>query len=65
MEDEYEKLQRLFEHLIDKTVDSVYLNENDDFVMEFSDGSLIELFSDEGDVGIYYEIGSGDEPTIQ
>jgi hypothetical protein len=63
--DEYDKLQHLFEHLLDQTIDSVYINENDEFVMEFSDGSLIELFSDEGDIGIYFEIGSGDEPTIQ
>ena len=63
--DEYDKLQKLFEHLLDQTIDSVYINENDEFVMEFSDGSLIELFSDEGDLGLYYEIGNGDEPTIQ
>ncbi len=63
--DEYDKLQKLFEHLLDQTIDSVYINENDEFVMEFSDGSLIELFSDEGDLGLYYEMGNGDEPTIQ
>ncbi len=65
MEDEYEKLQRLFESVIDQTVDSVYINENDDFVIEFSNGSLIEVFSEDGDLGMYYEIGEVDEPTLQ
>ena len=65
MEDEYEKLQRLFESVIDQTVDSIYINENDDFVIEFSNGSLIEVFSEDGDLGMYYEIGETDEPTLQ
>ena len=65
MEDEFEKLQRLFESVIDQTVDSIYINENDDFVIEFSNGSLIEVFSEDGDLGMYYEIGKTDEPTLQ
>ena len=65
MEDEYEKLQRLFESVIDQTVDSVYINENDEFVIEFSNGSLIEVFSEDGEISMYYEIGEADEPTLQ
>ena len=65
MEDEYEKLQRLFESVIDQTVDSVYINENDEFVIEFSNGSLIEVFSEDGEISMYYEIGKIDEPTLQ
>ena len=63
--DEYEKLQMLFERMLDRTLVEVYINEDDDFVMEFDDGTLIELFSEDGDLGIYYEIGETDEPTIQ
>ena len=62
--DEYEKLQQLFEHMLDNTLTEVYINENDDFVMEFDDGTLIELFSNDGDLGIYFEIGSGDVPQL-
>lgn len=65
MDEEYEKLQRLFESVIDQTVDSVYINENDDFVIEFSNGSLIEVFSEDGEISMYYEIGKIDEPTLQ
>lgn len=63
--DEFDKLQKLFEHMLDHSLVEVYINENDDFVMEFDDGTLIELFSNDGDLGIYFEIGSGDVPTIQ
>lgn len=63
--DEYEKLQMLFERMLDRTLVEVYINEDDDFVMEFDDGTLIELFSEDGDLGIYYEIGETDEPTLQ
>ena len=35
MDEEFEKLQRLFESVIDQTVDSIYINENDEFVIEF------------------------------
>ena len=65
MEDEYEKLQRLFESVIDQTVDSIYINEQDEFVIEFSNGSLIEVFSEDGEISMYYEIGKTDEPTLQ
>lgn len=62
--DEFDKLQKLFEHMLDNTLTEVYINENDDFVMEFDDGTLIELFSNDGDLGIYFEIGSGDVPQL-
>lgn len=65
MNDEFEKIERFFNHILDQTIDSVYINENDDFVMEFSDGSLMEIFSDDGDLGIYFEIGEADGPTLQ
>ena len=64
MEDEFDKLQRLFERMLDRTLVEVYINEDDDFVMEFDDGTLIELFSEDGDLGIYYEIGNGDVPQL-
>jgi hypothetical protein len=64
MDDEYDKLQMLFERMLDRTLVEVYINENDDFVMEFDDGTLIELFSEDGDLGIYYEMGSGDVPQL-
>ena len=64
MDDEYDKLQRLFERMLDRTLVEVYINEDDDFVMEFDDGTLIELFSEDGDLGIYYEIGNGDVPQL-
>lgn len=54
--DEEDKLEKLFSHLINLTVESVYIDENDEFVIEFSDGTLIQLFSDEGDLGLYYEL---------
>ena len=62
--DEYDKLQRLFERMLDRTLVEVYINEDDDFVMEFDDGTLIEIFSEDGDLGIYYEIGNGDVPQL-
>ena len=62
--DEYDKLQMLFERMLDRTLVEVYINEDDDFVMEFDDGTLIELFSEDGDLGIYYEIGNGDVPQL-
>ena len=65
MEDEFDKLQRLFESVIDQTVDSIYINEQDEFVIEFSNGSLIEVFSEDGEISMYYEIGKIDEPTLQ
>ena len=65
MDEEFEKLQRLFESVIDQTVDSVYINEQDEFVIEFSNGSLIEVFSEDGDLGMYYEFGETKEPTLQ
>jgi len=65
MEDEFEKFQRLFESVIDQTVDSIYINEHDEFVIEFSNGSLIEVFSEDGDFCMYYEFGETNEPTLQ
>lgn len=62
--DEYDKLQMLFERMLDRTLVEVYINEDDDFVMEFDDGTLIELFSEDGDLGIYYEIGNGNVPQL-
>jgi len=62
--DEYDKLQMLFERMLDRTLVEVYINDDDDFVMEFDDGTLIELFSEDGDLGIYYEIGNGDVPQL-
>ena len=65
MDDIESKLELLFEHILDQTIESVYINENDDFVMEFTDGTLIELYSDDGDLSIYFEMGQEKEPTIQ
>ena len=62
---QYFGFRRLFESVIDQTVDSIYINENDDFVIEFSNGSLIEVFSEDGDLGMYYEFGETNEPTLQ
>lgn len=54
MSEEEDKLQLLFEHLIDLSVESVYI-EDDTFCITFNDGTLIELFS-EDDLSIYFEV---------
>lgn len=64
MDDIESKLERLLDHLLDRKVEEVYINENDDFVIVFDDNTLIELFSEDGDLGIYFEIGQKDEPQL-
>ena len=64
MDDIESKLERLLDHLLDRKVDEVYINENDDFVIVFDDNTLIELFSEDGDLGIYFEIGQEDKPQL-
>jgi hypothetical protein len=55
MDDIESKLELLFSHLIDQRVDSVYI-EDDSFVMEFADGTYLQLYSDDGDLDMYFEI---------
>lgn len=62
--DDYQKLEQLFYKMLDQELIEVYINDNDAFVMEFDDGTLVELYSDDGDLGIYYEIGQGEEPQL-
>lgn len=55
MSDIEDKLDHLMQHLIDKLVYNVYI-EDDAFVIEFGDGTLIQLFSDDGDLDLYFEL---------
>lgn len=50
-----DKLENLMQHLLDQTVYNCYI-ENDAFVIEFGDGTLIELYSDDGDLDIYFQL---------
>jgi hypothetical protein len=52
-----DKLDFLFNHLLDKMVDEVYID-NDAFGIVFDDGTLIELYSDD-DLELYYEVPKG------
>ena len=51
-----DKLELLFNHLLDRSVHEVFI-ENDAFVMVFDDGTLLELYSEDGDLDLYFEIG--------
>lgn len=50
-----DKLEFLLNHLLDQVVENVYI-EQDTFVMEFADGTLLELYSSDGDLDLYYEL---------
>ena len=57
-----EKLDLLLNHLLDRIVDEVYI-ENDTFTMVFDDGTLLELYSSDGDLDMYYEMPQ-EEPKL-
>lgn len=61
--DGVEKLEELFKKMLAQKLISVYINENDDFVLEFENDMIVELFSEDGDLSIYYEMGQ-DENTL-
>lgn len=56
-----DKLEKVFNEILAQTLVNVYIDENDSFVMEFENGMLIELFSDDGDLSIYFEMGQPKE----
>ena len=53
--DAEEKIESLFKHMLDQSLQEVYISEDDAFVMVFADGTLVELFSDE-ELSIYFEM---------
>lgn len=57
-----DKLERLFEHLIGRIVEEAFV-EDDAFILHFDDGSLIELYSSDGDLDLYWEMGQ-QEPQL-
>ena len=57
-----EKLELLLNHLLDRIVDEVYI-EDDTFTMVFDDGTLLELYSSDGDLDMYYEMPQ-EEPKL-
>ena len=52
---EEEQLQQLFTRMIGKSIVGVAI-EDDAFVINLDDGTLISLYSDE-DLSLYYELG--------
>jgi len=57
-----DKLELLFNHLLDRSVYEVYI-EDDAFVMVFDDGTLLELYSSDGDLDLYFELPQ-EEPKL-
>ncbi len=57
-----DKLELLFNHLLDRSVHEVYI-EDDAFVMVFDDGTLLELYSSDGDLDLYFELPQ-EEPKL-
>lgn len=53
---EEDKLDHLMQHLIGKTVIECRI-ENDAFLLVFDDDTLMELYSENGDLDLYYEFG--------
>ena len=63
MSDDIEgKINRLFNHLIDKIVEEVYI-EDDAFCIIFDDGTFLQLYSDDGDLDLYFEMPQ-EEPKL-
>ena len=57
-----DKLELLFNHLIDNVVDEVYI-EDDAFCITFMDGTFLQLYSDDGDLDCYFELPQ-EEPQL-
>ena len=53
--DDISKIEALFHHMLDQSLQEVYISEDDAFVMVFADGTLVELFS-EDELSIYFEM---------
>ena len=62
--DEFDKLEALFNHILAQNLIDVYVDENDSFVLEFDDNTLVEIFCDDGDLSIYYEMGQAEENLL-
>lgn len=58
MSDIEDKLETLFIHLIGRVVEEAFI-EDDAFVLYFDDGSMIELYSSDGDLDLYFELNQG------
>lgn len=56
-----DKLELLFNKILYKTLEEVYIEE-DTFVMIFSNGTLVELYSSDGDLDLYYELSPEEFP---
>ena len=56
-----DRLGDLLNHLLDKTVYNAYIEE-DAFTIEFEDGTFIQLYSDDGDLDIYFEMPEESPP---
>ena len=41
--DDISKIEALFHHMLDQSLQEVYISEDDAFVMVFADGTLVEL----------------------
>ena len=57
-----DRLGDLLNHLLDKRVVDAFV-EDDAFVLHFDDGSLVELYSENGDLDLYWEMGQK-EPQL-
>ena len=57
-----DKIDKLFNHLIDRMVDEVYI-EDDAFCIIFDDGTFLQLYSEDGDLDLYFEMPQ-EEPKL-
>lgn len=60
--DAEDKLELLFNHLLDRSVEEVYI-EDDAFCIVFNDGTFLQLYSDDGDLDLYFELPQ-EEPKL-
>lgn len=60
--DAEDKLDLLFNHILDRSVEEVYI-EDDAFCIVFNDGTFLQLYSDDGDLDLYFELPQ-EEPKL-
>ena len=60
--DAEDKLDLLFNHLLDRSVEEVYI-EDDAFCIVFNDGTFLQLYSEDGDLDLYFELPQ-EEPKL-
>jgi len=60
--DAEDKLDLLFNHILDRSVEEVYI-EDDAFCIVFNDGTFLQLYSEDGDLDLYFELPQ-EEPKL-